>query len=215
MFHPSRCLVWSSASSGLISCVTNMNCWVHFNPLIIYGCQRNTWVFPRGILTHPRHKAEQIMSSIPKADNAQNSVHRLILLHMTKHLETRWVTHSQCRRTRMEGHRQAEVERNLWLHKNSRPGERYTLQWFWQSIHRRASMNNESASAAVPRRHGRRSAFVVSVDTDAHLTEWSQTSIMKRGSVPRQKRVGKVTLIQSTKKINDDLIDNHYSLKKQ
>lgn len=76
-------------------------------------------------------------------------------------------------------------------------------------------MNNESASAAVPRRHGRRSAFVVSVDTDAHLTEWSQTSIMKRGSVPRQKRVGKVTLIQSTKKINDDLIDNHYSLKKQ
>ena len=52
------------------------------------------------------------------------------------------------------------------------------------------------------RRHDTRSAFVVHADTDGHLPNWSQASIIKQGLAPRQRKMAEAALIQTTNNIN-------------
>ena len=55
---------------------------------------------------------------------------------------------------------------------------------------------------AALRRHDTSNALVVHVDTDAHLPNWTQATIIRKGLAPRQRKVIEAALIRTTPHLN-------------
>ena len=162
--------------------------------------------YPRGMLLGLRRKAEKIKNR-PKRDNPQEKTQRIVIPHsnLTNHLEA---LGCNIKIATSAGRKIGD------LVKQKRPNHPRPLSQVYsipcagcdkiyvgetnKGLHELRLGQHKN----LVRLHNVKSALVVHVDTDQHLPNWSQASIIKQGMSLRERKITEAAYIKCTNNIN-------------
>ena len=162
--------------------------------------------YPRGLLLLLRRKAEEIASR-PKED-VQERPQRLVIPHsdMTDHLEA--LVGRAMKITTSSGKKIGDLVK-VMRPAHPRPlSQVYSIpcgacdKVYIGETGRGFREQRMAQHKAALRRHDTSNALVVHVDSDGHLPNWTQASVIRKGLTPRQRKVIEAALIQTTPHTN-------------
>ena len=162
--------------------------------------------YPRGMLLRLRRKAEEIMNR-PR-DNPQDRPLHLILPHsdMTEHLQN--VVGNTIKIATSSGKKIGDIVKQK-REKHLRPlSQVYSIpcggcdKVYIGETGRGLQEQRIGQHRDSLRRHDMRNAIVNHAEKEGHLPKWSESSIIKRGLAPRQRKMYETAMIHTTRNIN-------------